>query len=343
MYALQIAVMKGRGGILSAVTHYARMFEAVGVHSATLYRGPAPDIVRANGALIEAPASLTSPLFAISPEQFSLRRAIVEAGVGAAPDIAIVHSDLALGAIKRMFPTTAAVAICHSDKLKRKDRADLIVALNAVQAAAARAAHPRTRVAQIGNPFVPPPASVAMAAGAQPRLNFVARFIDTKQPLALIEAVAKLSARPALRFIGAGELEPQMRAALADANLDAEFPGWLAEPFAKFHDQDILVLPSLWEGLPYLLQEALAHGVPTIASDNPGNAAALADGAYGALFRVGDTGALAEAIAAALSNLDALKAKAENGRAALDGRYGAHTFWRALTDELKMVREPSHV
>ncbi len=342
MYVLQIAVMKGRGGILSAVTHYARMFDAVGVRSATLYRGPAPDVVRANGAIIEAPASLTSPLFAISPEQFSLRRAIVEAGGGAAPDIAIVHSDLALGAIKRMFPSIAAVAICHSDKLKRKDRADLIVALNAVQAAAARAAHPRVRVAQIGNPFViPNPASLAV--GAQPRLNFVARFIDTKQPLALIEAVARLSSRPALRFIGAGELEPQMRAALATANLEAEFPGWLAAPFSEFHNQDILVLPSLWEGLPYLLQEALAHGVPIIASDNPGNAAALADGAYGALFRVGDAAALAEAIATALPNLDALKAKAENGRAALEARYGAQAFWRALTTELQVVREPSHV
>jgi hypothetical protein len=36
MFALQVAVMKGRGGILSAVTHYARKFEAVGVKSATL-------------------------------------------------------------------------------------------------------------------------------------------------------------------------------------------------------------------------------------------------------------------------------------------------------------------
>lgn len=342
MYALQIAVMKGRGGILSAVTHYARMFEAVGVRSATLYRGPAPEIVRASGALIEAPASLTSPLFAFSPKRGSVRRAILDTGDGATPDIAIVHSDLALGALKRLFPRVRTAAICHSDKLKRKNRADLIITLNAAQTAAAHASLPNVRSAQIGNPYVAPPPA-ALPAGDRPRLNFVARFIDTKQPLALINAIARLPSPPALRFVGAGELEMQMREALAKAGLEAEFPGWIAAPFSQFHDQDVLVLPSLWEGLPYLLQESLDHGVPIIASDNPGNSAALADGAYGALFPVGDDAALAATIAAALSNLDALKAKAENGRAALRARYGADAFWRALSEELQQVSEPSHV
>ncbi len=341
MYALQIAVMKGRGGILSAVSHYARMFSAVGVRSATLYRGPAPDVVRKTGALIEAPALLTSPLFALSPRA-QLRRAILEAGGGAAPDIAIVHSDLGLSAAKLLFPKMRAAVICHSDKLKRKGGADLIVALNAGQAAAARSALPNVRVAQLGNPYVAPSAPT-LPRGERARLNFVARFIDTKQPLAFINAVARLPSPPSLRFIGAGELEPQMRAALSSAGLDAEFAGWISNPFSQFHDQDVLILPSLWEGLPYLLQEALDHQVPIIASANAGNAAALADGAYGALFPVGDEAALSQVIAEALSNLDALKAKAEKGRAAIEGRYGAAAFWRALSEELQQVGGRSDV
>ena len=333
MFALQVAVMKGRGGILSAVTHYARMFDAVGVASATLYRGPAPDVVRSSGKLIEAPASLTSPLNALFPDM-TFRRSVFDAGDP--PDLAIVHSDLALGAIKRLLPNTRVAAVCHSDKLKRKGRADLIVTLNGAQTAAARAQLPNVRVAQLGNPYVAP-SSPALKPGERPRLNFVARFIDTKQPLTLIEAVAKLEDRPALRFIGAGELEAQMRAALAAAGIDAEFTGWVAAPFDHFHQQDVLVLPSLWEGLPYLLQEALDHRAPIIASDNPGNRAALADGAYGALFKTGDEQALAAAIRDALANLDALRAKAEKGGAALRARYGAEVFWRALSTELGLV------
>ncbi len=331
MFALQVAVMKGRGGILSAVTHYARMFEAVGVKSATLYRGPAPDVVRASGKMIEAPASVTSPLFGMFPDMM-LRRAMYDAG-GGLPDIAIVHSDLALGGVKRMVHGVRVAAVCHSDKLKRKGRADLIVTLNAAQTAAVRAELPSVRVAQLGNPYVAP-APAALPPGDRPRLNFVARFIDTKQPLTLIEAVAKLDARPALRFIGAGDLELEMRAALAAAGIDAEFTGWISAPFDRFHSQDILVLPSLWEGLPYLLQEALDHGAAIIASNNPGNRAALADGEYGALFEAGDAQALAAAIRDALANLDALRSKAEKGGAALRARYGAEAFWRALSTEL---------
>jgi glycosyltransferase involved in cell wall biosynthesis len=334
MFALQVAVMKGRGGILSAVTHYARMFEVVRVQSATLYRGPAPEVVRSSGKLIEAPASLTSPLYPLIPD-VTLRRSVFEAG-GGSPDIAIVHSDLALGAIKRLFPGVRVAAVSHSDKLKRKDRADLIVTLNGAQTAAVRAELPNVRVAQLGNPYVTPPPA-ALPPGDRPRLNFVARFIDTKQPLTLIEAVAKLGDRPALRFIGAGELEAEMRAALAAAGIDAEFTGWVSAPFERFHAQDILVLPSLWEGLPYLLQEALDHRAPIIASDNPGNRAALADGAYGALFTAGDAQALSMAIRDALANLDALRSKAEKGGAALRARYGAEAFWRALSTELGLV------
>jgi glycosyltransferase involved in cell wall biosynthesis len=331
MFALQVAVMKGRGGILSAVTHYARMFEAVGVQSATLYRGPAQDVVRSAGKLIEAPASLTSPLYPLFPDA-ALRRSLFDAG-GGPPDIAIIHSDLALGAVKRLFPSVRVAAVCHSDKLKRKGRADLIVTLNGAQTAAAREQLPNVRVAQLGNPYVAP-APPALPPGERPRLNFVARFIDTKQPLTLIEAVAKLEHRPEVRFIGAGELEAQMRAALAAAGIEAEFTGWVSAPFAHFHQQDILVLPSLWEGLPYLLQEALDHGAPVIASNTPGNCAALADGAYGALFQTGDAQALAAAIQDALANLDALRSKAEKGGAALRARYGAEAFWRALSTEL---------
>ena len=97
---------------------------------------------------------------------------------------------------------------------------------------------------------------------------------------------------------------------------------------------DVLVLPSHWEGLPYLLQEALHHGAPVIASDVAGNRAALADGAYGLLFRCGDVAALAKALEAALGDLDGLRAKAEMGRAPLAQRFGAQPFWRALSTAL---------
>ena len=336
MFVLQVAVVKGRGGIATAVAHYERMFRAIGVSSAVVFRGPSIDTLRAEGVdVVEAPALLTSPLGA-APLLLNGLRDTVRRSAGGQPMLALVHSDLALGALKSLFPDALFATPCHSDKFKRKRGADLIITLNQAQTELARAALPGARVAQLGNPYVTTP-NAPPSSNGPPRLNFVARFIPTKDPLTLIRAIAQLKTRPQLRFIGAGELEPEMRATLASAGVEAEFAGWLSTPFAHFHRNDILVLPSMWEGLPYLLQEALDHSVPIIAADNAGNRAALADGAYGALFPVGDAEALAQAVEAALTDLDALRAKAEKGRAALYARYAAAPFWAALKAELNQT------
>ncbi|MES1199527.1 MAG: glycosyltransferase, partial [Pseudomonadota bacterium] len=279
--------------------------------------------------VVDAPASLTAAWAAPVFPWNGLRNAL-----GATPDVVIVHSDLALAAVAQAFPNAKRVTPCHSDKTKHKHSADLVVTLNADQDARVRAnlAGTRARVALLGNPYVPLDAPRAASDAGAPRINFVGRFIETKDPLALVEAVKRMKQKAALRFIGAGELEPQVRAAAE--GLSAEFAGWQPKPFAHFHRNDILVLPSHWEGLPYLLLEALDHGAPTIASDIPGNRTALGDGAFGALYKLGDAQALASTLDDALANLDALRAKAEKGRAAVAARYGAEAFWAALKNAL---------
>ncbi|HYD86066.1 MAG TPA: glycosyltransferase [Vitreimonas sp.] len=342
MFVLQSAVVKGRGGIATAVAHYERMFRAVGVRSAVLFSGPSIDALREQGVdVIAASKLLTSPIAAALPLLPSLRREVLARAAGA-PIVAIVHSDLTLPALQRLFPEARFVTPCHSDKFKHKKAADLVVTLNAAQHEAARAALTRPRIAQLGNPYVAAPPPPLREDGA-PRLNFVARFIPTKDPQALLRAAALMSPPPPLRFFGDGELAGDLRAAAQSAGLAVEFAGWRSAPFADFHRNDILVLPSHWEGLPYLLQEALDHGVPTIASDIPGSRTALGDGAYGALFPLGDDALLARTAAEALANLDALRDRAEKGRAALRERYGAEAFWRALSAELQQVGERSHV
>ena len=337
MFVLQSAVVKGRGGIATAVAHYERMFRAVGVRSAVLFAGPSIDTLREQGGdVIAAPRLLTSPIAGALPVLGDLRQAVLQRA-GGEPIVAIVHSDLTLPALKRLVPKARIVTPCHSDKFKHKDEADLAVTLNAAQDAAARAALPRTRVALLGNPYVapqPPP----LPEGGPVRFNFVGRFIPTKDPVTLLRAAQALrdTARE-VRFIGEGELDEEVRRVAAETGVNAVFAGWLSAPFAEFHRNDVLVLPSQWEGLPYLLQEALDYGVPIIAADNPGNRTALGDGAYGALFPFGDAPALAARMREALAGLDALRSRAENGRAALRQRYGAAAFWRALAAELDQV------
>ena len=130
MFALQVALMKGQGGVLTSLFHYARMWDTVGIRSACLYRGPAADRLRAaNVNVIDAPPGLTWPLFGLTPDFRRLRRDI-RAACGGDSGFAMVHSDLALRSVRRMFPSAILMTRCHSDKTKRKHGADIVVTLN---------------------------------------------------------------------------------------------------------------------------------------------------------------------------------------------------------------------
>jgi glycosyltransferase involved in cell wall biosynthesis len=330
VFVLQVALVKGRGGITTAVEEYARMCRAVGVRSACVFTGPAGEALRAQGIdVIDAPRTITSPL----PLPTGLRQAIASRAQGERV-LAIVHSDMALPAIRRAAPNAIIATPCHSDKFERKGGADLVITLNSDQQArvAAGLHRSKARVSLLGNPYIA--SSKKIDADGAPRINFAARFIPTKDPMTLLRAAPMLKQKAQLRFIGAGELESEMSAAVAQSGVAAEFPGWLSDPFADFHRGDILVLPSHWEGLPYLLQEALDRAVPIVAADNPGNRTALGDGAYGELFPVGDAAALTQALDKMLADPAGARAKAEHGREALHANYGAQAFWQKLQTEI---------
>lgn len=342
MFALQVAVMKGRGGVFTSLFHYAGMFDAVGVKSLCLYRGPAAEPLRAGGVnVLDAPQSLTSPLFPFTRDFAHVQRDVRAQNGGRDPDFAMVHSDMALKAVHRMFPATVIMTRCHSDKTKRKRDADIVVTLNPDQhvRVTQELAGARARTFMLGHPFMM--AEPGPLPPGPTRLNFVARFVPAKDPLTFITALGLTQTRPLppIRMIGAGPMEDQLKALCAQIGIDAEFCGWRPSPFADFTRGDVLVLPSTWEGLPWLLLEAQHRGVATIASDISGNALALGDGAYGDIFPVGDAAALAVRIDAALTNPDALRAKAGLGKRTLADRFGPGAFWTGLQGAMASVRE----
>jgi glycosyltransferase involved in cell wall biosynthesis len=62
------------------------------------------------------------------------------------------------------------------------------------------------------------------------------------------------------------------------------------------HLFDIFVLPSLWEGQPITIMEAMAAGKPVVATSVGGNAEILRQGDLGVLVPARDPGALSDAI-----------------------------------------------
>ncbi len=84
---------------------------------------------------------------------------------------------------------------------------------------------------------------------------------------------------------------------------DLDLPGFQTNSYCWLARADLFVLSSAWEGSPNVLTEALALGIPSVSTDCPsGPREILADGRYGPLVPVGDSGAMASAMLQTLEN-----------------------------------------
>jgi glycosyltransferase involved in cell wall biosynthesis len=84
---------------------------------------------------------------------------------------------------------------------------------------------------------------------------------------------------------------------------DFALPGFVSDPYGYMAHADLFAFSSRWEGLGFVLIEALAVGTPVVSTDCPsGPREILADGRYGPLVPVDDVAAMAEAMIAALDH-----------------------------------------
>jgi glycosyltransferase involved in cell wall biosynthesis len=118
----------------------------------------------------------------------------------------------------------------------------------------------------------------------------------------LIEAAAQLKSRGLkleYRFAGDGSLRGELENQAKRLGIDAEtrFLGFVADTAKFLTGVDLIVMPSLFEGLGVAALEAMAAGKPIIAARVGGLAESIVDGDTGILVPPGDAQALADAIA----------------------------------------------
>ena len=149
-------------------------------------------------------------------------------------------------------------------------------------------------------------------AAAQPYVLFVGRFVEKKGVSTLIEAMRLLDARGSatrLVLIGDGPLGQQLREQARGLKL-VSFPGWLPNPETRSWMQGALALcvPSVTgsdgdsEGLPTVIFEAMAEGVPVVGSRHAGIAEAVEHGSTGLIVPEGDPLSLADALAGLIAS-----------------------------------------
>lgn len=145
------------------------------------------------------------------------------------------------------------------------------------------------------------------------RFLFLGSLTNLKQPLALIDAMAELARRgveASLELVGKGPLENEIRARveLLQVGDRVTLHGHQADPYGLLARADVMVLPSLTEGLSRACLEALFLGVPCVARDVDGNGELITEGENGALFR--DNGELADSMLRAAALARARREKA---------------------------------
>ncbi|MEM3485590.1 MAG: glycosyltransferase [Candidatus Jordarchaeaceae archaeon] len=123
---------------------------------------------------------------------------------------------------------------------------------------------------------------------------------------------------PNVKFLiaGDGELKDFLRSQIQRLELeDTVFLiGNQSNILSFFSQLDLFVLPSLWEGLPTVVLESMAAGVPVIATNVPGTDELIEDGVDGWLVPPRDPQALAEKIIFALRSPHLRRQVSEAGR-----------------------------
>src|SRR3990170_8235762 len=140
-----------------------------------------------------------------------------------------------------------------------------------------------------------------------PVLMAVGRLHSVKDYPTLVRAVADLRERKDVRLIvlGEGPARSELEALVEALGMSevVDFPGFISPPWPWMARADVLALSSRTEGWPNVLGEALALGVPVVATDcQTGPREILDNGRFGPLVQVGDFVAMSVAIEAMLDN-----------------------------------------
>ncbi|MCC6857972.1 MAG: glycosyltransferase family 4 protein [Bryobacterales bacterium] len=182
-----------------------------------------------------------------------------------------------------------------------------------------------------GPAAMPPP----QPAGGPARVGMIGRFAPQKRQREFCQAAAILACAGAgIRFVLCGDAifgdrgaEAYKEQALRCAPGTLSYAGWRDSVYEILRDLDLLVLPSANEGgVPRVILEAFAAGVPVLARDSGAVPEAIREGENGFLLRSSEPAEIARRIAEVVSLPDRLAGVRERARQLWRERFTADRF-----------------
>ena len=194
----------------------------------------------------------------------------------------------------------------------------------------------KMHVVRCGVPFDRLPSKVD---GGSSTITCVGRLSPEKGQTGLLRAFARLRSKhpdAVLRLVGDGPDRDALERLASDLGIGGAvtFAGRLPEQetLAEIARADILVLPSFMEGLPIVLMEAMALGVPVIASRVAGIPELVSDGKTGLLFAPSDWDELAHCMERLLGDKALGESLAQNGKWKITSEFDTRKSAKILGD-----------
>ncbi len=222
---------------------------------------------------------------------------------------------------------------------------------------------PRARVAWIPNGIDVAPFDEARSIRSNPRLlptfapvgsaliGTVGRLDPVKDQLGLIEAFHRLCQqspewheRLRLVLVGEGPQRKVLEAKIASAGLAAQVQllGNRTDVAALLGEFDIFVLSSIAEGMPGAILEAMASGLPIVATRVGGVDEVVVDGVTGTLVEPSNPAALAQALRGYVEDESLRRRHGEAGRERVEQHFSLHAMlagYTSLYDEVLAGRD----
>ncbi|HEX3018647.1 MAG TPA: glycosyltransferase family 4 protein [Chitinispirillaceae bacterium] len=169
------------------------------------------------------------------------------------------------------------------------------------------------------------------------RVGFVGRLSEEKSVETLIRAMAVAREKiPDIgcTIVGTGPLEMQLKKCCDELGVSdiIEFTGYKENSFEALREMDVFVLPSRTEGCPIVILEAMAMGLPVVATDVGGNPELVSHNYNGILVNYGDIQQMADAICGLIINKKKAREIGQNGRRRAFSQFHPSSFSSKMMD-----------
>lgn len=201
-------------------------------------------------------------------------------------DISIAHGNRALSLLKRATSGKKLIAVAHNYNIRLNNAKIVFCPTKDLIRHAKSLGIPRTNIYHIPNMVRTNLPFTQRERKSLPVIGAMGRFVEKKGFDVFIKSLAILRSQGiAFRAVlaGTGEEEEKLKSLAMNHGIGdiLSFPGWVTDKNAFFESLDIFCLPSLHEPFGIVLLEAMAHGLPVVATNSEGPSEIITNGLNG--------------------------------------------------------------